>query len=432
MKTAALSIVRQPLRSTAWALLLGCLLPLSACQQQDSATQQTVADSQAASSSNTTTPDAAGPTTPYKLEDVALSAQELEDGWVSLFDGETLFGWTNEDKADWRVENSVIVAEQGENSLLVTTSQFSDYQLKLQFRCEKSTNSGVFLSTVVVPEDVTKDCYELNIAGPDNPFPTGSLVQRQAVEGDLQRAGWQAYDVTVQQGHIVVRLDGQQVLDYTDSNPIPRGHIGLQMNSGRIEFRGLKLKPLGTQSIFDGATLAGWKSYPDMPSKFTVDAAQQTLNVVDGRGQLETETQYGDFVLQLECITHAEHLNSGIFFRCIPGEQMNGYECQIQNQCDDDDPTKPTDCGTGGIFRRQNARRIVAEDLEWFTMTLIADGPHMASWVNGIQVSDWTDTRTPDPNPRKGLRLEPGTIMIQGHDPTTNLSFRRLRIAPLR
>jgi hypothetical protein len=169
-----------------------------------------------------------------------------------------------------------------------------------------------------------------------------------------------------------------------------------------------------------------------MASKFSVDAANKTMKVVDGRGQLETLSSYGDFVLQLECITHAPELNSGIFFRCIPGEQMNGYECQIQNAVRDGDRTQPVDCGTGGFFRRQDARRVVADDLKWFYMTIIADGPHMAAWVNGYQVSDWTDTREPDPNPRRGLRLEAGTIMIQGHDPTTDLSFRNLRIAELR
>jgi hypothetical protein len=52
----------------------------------------------------------------------------------------------------------------------------------------------------------------------------------------------------------------------------------------------------------------------------------------------------------------------------------------------------------------------------------------MAAWVNGIQVSDWTDTRKPHTNPRNGLRTDPGTLQIQGHDPTTDLSFRKLRI----
>jgi hypothetical protein len=107
---------------------------------------------------------------------------------------------------------------------------------------------------------------------------------------------------------------------------------------------------------------------------------------------------------------------------------MNGYECQIHNGIEGEDPTRPKDCGSGGIFRRQDARRVVARDQQWFPMTLVADGPRITSWVNGYQVADWTDTRPADPNPRRGLRTEPGSIMIQGHDPTTNISFRNLRI----
>jgi hypothetical protein len=89
------------------------------------------------------------------------------------------------------------------------------------------------------------------------------------------------------------------------------------------------------------------------------------------------------------------------------------------------------DCGTGGIYRRQNARKVVSNDFEWFTMTVLADGPHLSTWVNGYPVADWTDTRPPDSNPRKGLRTAAGTLIIQGHDPTTNLSFRNLRIQEL-
>ena len=59
----------------------------------------------------------------------------------------------------------------------------------------------------------------------------------------------------------------------------------------------------------------------------------------------------------------------------------------------------------------------MADDFKWFTMTLHADGRHMASWVNGYQVCDWTDARAVDENPRRGLRLKPGTIQIQGHVP---------------
>jgi hypothetical protein len=110
---------------------------------------------------------------------------------------------------------------------------------------------------------------------------------------------------------------------------------------------------------------------------------------------------------------------------------MNGYESQIHNGFVGGDRAKPRDAGTGGIFRRQNARKVVADDFRWFTKTILADGPHMAVWVNGYQVTDWVDTRSPHPNPRQGLRLEPGTIIFQGHDPGTDIFFRNIRIAEL-
>jgi hypothetical protein len=46
-------------------------------------------------------------------------------------------------------------------------------------------------------------------------------------------------------------------------------------------------------------------------------------------------------------------------------------------------------------------------------------------------VTDWTDNRAANENPREGLRTEPGTFIIQGHDPTTDISFRHLRAAEL-
>lgn len=167
-----------------------------------------------------------------------------------------------------------------------------------------------------------------------------------------------------------------------------------------------------------------------MKSVFSV-TPEGCIHVVGGSGQLETETQYADFTMQLEVFVNGKGINSGVFFRSIPGDPMNGYECQIQNGYLDGDRTKPQDAGTGAIFRRQNARKVVADDFTWFNMTIHADDKHMAAWVNGYQVTDWTDNRPPNPNPRRGLRLDPGTIILQGHDATTDFMFRNLKIAEL-
>ncbi len=156
------------------------------------------------------------------------------------------------------------------------------------------------------------------------------------------------------------------------------------------------------------------------------------LQVKNGPGMLEyTATEFGDFVLSFEVLTKAPHLNSGVFFRQIPGEFTQGYECQIQNQVKDGDPNQPFDCGTGGFYRRSNARFVNGKDLDWTRITLMVHGPHMAAWVNGVQVSDWTDERKPDENPRKGLRTKPGTLSIQGHDPTTDILFKDFEIVEL-
>lgn len=366
-----------------------------------------------------------------------LTPEELSAGWILLFDGQTLFGWSAGSQADWQVVDGVLRVTSGEPGLLSTTSDFADFELRLEFRAPSDTNSGVFLRTLPSPQDPAGDCYELNIAAPAvSPFFTGSLVGRQKAqlapgsEPWAQADDWHQFHVRAVGPHFQVTLDGQPVLDYTDPRPLRRGKIGLQLNRGQVEFRGVKLRPLGLAPLFNGHDLSGWKVYPGKASQFTV-SPEGWLNVQNGDGQLESEPTFGDFALQFEALTRGRHLNSGVFFRCIPGEFWQGYECQIQNGYADNDRARPLDCGTGGFYRRQNARRVVADDFEWFHETLIVSGPHMAAWVNGIQVSDWTDPRTPDPNPRRGRRTEPGTLAIQGHDHSTDLAFRHLRIVEL-
>ncbi len=283
-----------------------------------------------------------------------LTAAEQAEGWLLLFDGETLFGWQAAGQADFRVVDGVIRVTTGDKCLLRTTTQFADYLLKAEFRAAEGTNSGIFLRTPPQPRNPAQDCYELNIAPPDNPFPTGSFVGRQRVDHAAVSADqWHAYEIRAEGGRFQVRLDGREVLDYTDPAPLGFGYIGLQHNEGSVEFRNVKLKPLGLNPIFNGHDLTGWKAYPEMASRFTV-GAEGELHVENGPGQLETEASYDDFVLQLDCISLGHGLNSGIFFRCLPGQTMMGYESQIHNGYVDGDRTRPVDCGTGGIFRRVN------------------------------------------------------------------------------
>ncbi|MGD9648457.1 MAG: DUF1080 domain-containing protein [Pirellulales bacterium] len=360
-----------------------------------------------------------------------LTPDEQAAGWLLLFDGQSLFGWQPTSQADWKVVDGVISVTSGEKGLLATTSQWADYQFKADFRAPAETNSGIFLRTPLKPTDPAKDCYELNIAAPAvSPFYTGSFVGRQKAEPLELADDWHTFDVTAQGGHFVVKIDDRQVLDYTDPAPLGRGYIGLQLNSGPVDFRNVKLRPLGLQPLFNGRDLTGWNIYPNKPGKFAV-TPEGELQLTKGPGQLETTEQFADFCLQLDIRTASRGLNSGVFFRSIPGGWWQGYEAQIHNAYRRGDRTQPFDFGSGGIYRRQPARRVVANDMEWFKMTVVAVGNHLATWVNGYPVCDWTDERAASENPREGLRLAAGTISLQGHDPTTNLLFRKLEIAEL-
>ncbi len=373
--------------------------------------------------------------------DNPLTAEEIAAGWISLFDGVTLFGWqSNNDEVNWRVEDGVIVADAGPIGLLNTTVPFADYELKVEFRFSEGGNSGIFLRTVETPQNVKTDCYELNLADthPEG-FTTGGVVGHQTTKETILASGnWHTFFVRLEGNHLLVKLDDETILDYIDEAKVrDSGFIGLQHNQGQAEFRRVLLRPLGLTDLFNGSDLSGWRITPGVKSDFQVQDG--VIRVTDGPGFLETEETFGDFVFQAESFVHGRTdegvaLNSGYFFRSMPGteqEPSNGYEVQIDNGFKGDDRTQPTNAGTGAIFRRVDARRVVSNDDEWFTTTLVASGPRIAVWVNGYAVVDWVDTREPDENPRRGLRLKPGHIILQGHDPTTNLSFRNLRIAEL-
>ena len=113
--------------------------------------------------------------TPARAAEV-ITPEQAAEGWIALFDGETLFGWQPTSDANWRVEDGEIRVDAGKEGWLMTTSEFADYELHVEFKAPPTTNSGVFLRTPLEPKDPTKDCYEVNIAPSDNPFPTGSLV----------------------------------------------------------------------------------------------------------------------------------------------------------------------------------------------------------------------------------------------------------------
>ena len=386
-------------------------------------------------------PEESKPETPAEpagdiIPETGLTDEEIAAGWIALFDGHSLFGWKANNDVNWHIDQGVIKADTGKPGLLLTTSPFADYELKFDFRLSPETNSGLFLRTIFDPQDPVKDCYELNLCDQKTEYPTGSLVGRSKIQAPVPASQeWQSFVVRLEGPKILASLNGKEVLNFTDTSKNLRkvGFIGLQKNEGPIEFRKIYLKPLRMSTIFNGVDLAGWRVVPGSKSKFEV--VDSTIHVTaEKQGYLETEETWDNFLFQATAKSNGTALNSGYFFRAIKGSEKgmaNGYEVQIHNGFKEKDRTKPENAGTGAIFRRTEARRVVSNDNEWFTTTLSAYGSHIAVWIDGYQVTDWNDTRKPDENPRKGLRLKAGHISLQGHDPTTDLNFKDLKVSTL-
>jgi hypothetical protein len=334
-----------------------------------------------------------------------LTPAEIRDGWLLLFDGETTFGWKIDGEA--RVEKGVLILGGKKETKAEISPRLETYD----FRCQAAWTGE---------------------APPAFNHSGDKLIVRRGKPGEFNEVssevaesgrGLQPFVVTVAEGQT-------------------------------LRLQNVKVRPLGLKPIFNGKNLTGWNLYTGKGKKSTFSVtAEGWLNVKNGPGDLQTTGLYDDFVLQLECISNGKHLNSGIFFRAIPDQYQQGYEAQIRNQfhteadqkytIEDYDPktnkligkrtmmSPAVDYGTGAIYRRMPARKEVARDGEWFTMTVIARGRHLATWVNGYPEVDWIDNRPAAENARNGYRAEKGAISIQGHDPTTDLSFRNFRIVGL-
>jgi 3-keto-disaccharide hydrolase len=307
-----------------------------------------------------------------------LTPKEIADGWIKLFDGETTFGWSIDGPA--KIENGILIVGGDKLATLKTTSRFGSFEFRV---IERATvgNSKIKWETAALPINESS--------------------QWTKASGELNGPGV-----------------SEMILS------VPAGST--------VEIRELALHPKEMKSLFNGTDLMGWRQYKGDPkrekSQFTVDS-EGLLQLKNGPGDLQTEKQFDDFILQIDCMSNGKNCNSGVFFRCLPEQYQQGYEAQIHNGFKNDDRTKPIDYGTGAIYRRQPARKVVSNDHEWFTMTVLAQANHLATWVNGYQTTDFIDQRPSNENARNGSKTGRGCISLQGHDATTDLSFRNIRIA---
>ncbi len=198
-----------------------------------------------------------------------LKAADSEPGFVPLFDGKTLNGWTLLGKKGpgYLVQDGKIICPPGGGGNLLSEKEYTDFILRFEFKLEEGSNNGLAIRSPLSNADMAYQGMELQII--DNnaarykdilPWQKhGSLYHVfPAKTGHLKATGeWNEQEVTVHGRQVKVVLNGHTILDVNlDSVKDPdilAKHPGLQRKSGHlgflghdepIEFRNIRIKEL--------------------------------------------------------------------------------------------------------------------------------------------------------------------------------------------
>ncbi len=143
--------------------------------------------------------------------------------WIDLFDGQTLEGWTASENPDtFRVEDGVIVTHGPRAHLFYTgpvaNHDFKNFEFRADVQTTPGSNSGMYFHTEFQEEGWPSKGYEaqINNSGSDS-RRTGSLYAIQDVTETLVGDDeWFTQQVTVSGKQIIIRVNGQIVVDYTE------------------------------------------------------------------------------------------------------------------------------------------------------------------------------------------------------------------------
>jgi hypothetical protein len=213
--------------------------------------------------------------------DNQLTDEEKKDGFVLLFDGSTLNGWHayHNDKRPltWSVRNGELVCgpdKRLDHIDLVTDKEYTNYDLRFDWKINKEGNSGVFIDVQERP-----DIPATYASGPeyqileethaDNANPlerTGCIfnLTKQLNPGRVTKAGeWNESEIVQKDGHVQFYLDGVLTTEADFRSPawadsvakthfgtFPEfgkhvsGHIALQDWFKAVSFKNMRIREL--------------------------------------------------------------------------------------------------------------------------------------------------------------------------------------------
>ena len=150
----------------------------------------------------------------------ALAADE--PGFKRLDDGKSFAGWkANENAESWKIEDGAFVAHGPRSHLFYVGDDkpFVDFELKVDVKTEPHSNGGIYFHTRYQDSGWPKYGFEAQVNNTYNTDPrkSGSLYQvKDVLEQKVEDDRWYTEHVIVRGKHVVIKLNDETVVDYTE------------------------------------------------------------------------------------------------------------------------------------------------------------------------------------------------------------------------
>jgi len=382
----------------------------------------------------------------------ACAQDAANEAFTPLFDGSTLNDWVVDDDqyaGNFSVQDGLLRVE-GEGGWLRSVQQYSDFTLRMEFRYLTEDPgrgrigvSGVFLRT---PAESTyasgwpNNSLEVQLANRQgsrpaipgdarwggavlrhgNPGGPTSFDTRTALRSYGQTGEWQSLEIHAIGDAIHVTLN-DNYLGVASAGGNTGGYIGVQAETGGIEFRSIEINEgvegltdisaAGFVPLFDGETFNGWRLQNPGTAGFDIEDGAIVVRgrPTEGerteqhcRGGLWTESAYGDFTLRYQARFETNGSVGGFFVRSPEPGSGSGWN-QVETRAMDEKllPWNGILMRGGDIqqgntmfdYHAANLAYAATEDWtsDWVNYEVQAQGSRITIWVNGFLLSQADD-----------------------------------------
>ena len=271
------------------------------------------------------------------------------DGFVPMFNGRDLTGWTNINCAPetWSVREGKIYCTGKPVGGLRTERQYENFIVELEWRhLQRSGNSGFFawgspinapgvpflrgIEVQILDQGYAEDFEQKNgkksdwftahgdvfaIHGATMAYVGKTNGKRSFPTEDRSKPSpeWNHYRIVANNGSLRLHVNGKEISGGDNAN-YRKGYLALESEGAPVEFRNLRIKELpstgadasntapldpGWRAIFNSVDLRGWRTSAATAARWSVVGEKLILKAEQadqgGRGTaLATEAEFGD------------------------------------------------------------------------------------------------------------------------------------------